>query len=426
MKKTLFHCLVVFLLGFGLVIRVFSQTWEWINPLPQGNTLRAVKFIDAGTAVAVGDAATVMRTTDGGETWDIAYKVTGISRSLRGLSFYGQKGIAVGDTGTVITTDDGGLTWERRESGTTRDLLSVSMPDDSLAVAVGYHGIILRSTDGGVTWQQQEIEIGITEDLTAVTFVDSFGVAVGNWGSILLSYDAGVTWLRLEYPGLPWFTDVFFLNQDYGFILELSAGVFRTTDGGENWSLYRLDTEGGLYAIDFYDDSRGMIAGTYGLFMTADSGKTWSPVASGIESTLRGLDVENDGAGIAVGLGGSITTKSYDAENWTPRSQGLTWSLKDLAFVNADTGIAVASNNLVYTFDGGKTWAPLADTVLCCLNAIDFFDENRGTVAGSFRLIYRTDDGGKTWRKQETPLRYNLTFLDVFHVTVDTVYAVGE
>ena len=52
---------------------VFGQGWEWQNPLPQGNTLRDVQLFSANTAIAVGDAGTVMKTTDGGESW--LYKI---------------------------------------------------------------------------------------------------------------------------------------------------------------------------------------------------------------------------------------------------------------------------------------------------------------------------------------------------------------
>ena len=46
-----------------------SQEWFWQNPLPQGNLLRAVHFVNATTGTAVGDVGTILRTTDGGSTW---------------------------------------------------------------------------------------------------------------------------------------------------------------------------------------------------------------------------------------------------------------------------------------------------------------------------------------------------------------------
>lgn len=40
--------------------------WFWRNPIPTGNTLFGVSFVDANTGTAVGDSGTILRTTDGG------------------------------------------------------------------------------------------------------------------------------------------------------------------------------------------------------------------------------------------------------------------------------------------------------------------------------------------------------------------------
>src|SRR3954454_8132532 len=45
--------------------------WVWQNPLPQGNTLQDFFFIDADNGFAVGASGTILRTTDGGNSWDI-------------------------------------------------------------------------------------------------------------------------------------------------------------------------------------------------------------------------------------------------------------------------------------------------------------------------------------------------------------------
>ncbi len=48
----------------GTIITLFltqicSAQWFWQNPLPQGNTLRSVKFISPTTGWAVGDYGTI-------------------------------------------------------------------------------------------------------------------------------------------------------------------------------------------------------------------------------------------------------------------------------------------------------------------------------------------------------------------------------
>ncbi len=45
--------------------------WSWVNPLPQGNTIHDVKFIGSNSAIAVGECGTILKTTDGGNTWNL-------------------------------------------------------------------------------------------------------------------------------------------------------------------------------------------------------------------------------------------------------------------------------------------------------------------------------------------------------------------
>ncbi len=43
--------------------------WEWQNPLPTGNRLWDVDFVDANHGWVVGEHSTILSTTDGGHSW---------------------------------------------------------------------------------------------------------------------------------------------------------------------------------------------------------------------------------------------------------------------------------------------------------------------------------------------------------------------
>ena len=102
--------------------------WVWQNPLPQGNTLYSVSFTSASTGTATGDNGTIVRTTDGGNSWVI--QSSGTTNTLYGVSFTDiNYGTAVGAAGTVVRTTNGGNTWSSQTSGTTNGLLAVSFTD---------------------------------------------------------------------------------------------------------------------------------------------------------------------------------------------------------------------------------------------------------------------------------------------------------
>src|SRR5947208_16010443 len=125
-----------------------GSPWHWQNPLPQGNNLRGASFVDANTGTVVGEYGTIVRTTDGGNSWTI--QVSGTTQNLWAVSFKdSNKGTAVGEGGTILGTTDGGANWVPQTSGTTLQLRGVSLSDANTGTAVGEGGTILRTTDGG-------------------------------------------------------------------------------------------------------------------------------------------------------------------------------------------------------------------------------------------------------------------------------------
>src|SRR5438094_9019547 len=125
-----------------------SSSWHWQNPGPQGNNVRGASFVDANTGTVVGEYGTIVRTTDGGNSWTIQF--SGTTQNLWAVSFKdSNKGTAVGVGGTILGTTDGGASWVPQTSGTTLQLRGVSLSDANTGTAVGEGGTILRSTDGG-------------------------------------------------------------------------------------------------------------------------------------------------------------------------------------------------------------------------------------------------------------------------------------
>jgi photosystem II stability/assembly factor-like uncharacterized protein len=97
-----------------LVTQICFAQWFWQNPLPQGNTLRSVKFISSEVGWAVGDVGTILKTTDGGNSW--TFQSSGTTNWLWGVSFTDlNNGTAVGDGGIILRTTNGGTTWDNNQ-----------------------------------------------------------------------------------------------------------------------------------------------------------------------------------------------------------------------------------------------------------------------------------------------------------------------
>ena len=102
---------------FGVILRTKDGgiTWAPLETRPVAARLQGVHMISASEAWIVGDKATILHTTDGGETWDIISSAS----DLRSVYFHNDMlGWAVGEAGSVLHTDDGGETWQPRIVGT--------------------------------------------------------------------------------------------------------------------------------------------------------------------------------------------------------------------------------------------------------------------------------------------------------------------
>ena len=134
MKNRNFYILVILFLVFANPVH--SQSWKWSNPLPQGNNLNSSFF------------------------------------------FSPQQGLVVGDAGTIMLTTDNGVNWQKVTAPTYENLNSVCFPTVTTGYCVGRNGTVLKSTDGGFTWLA--IPSGFNTNLNAVFFTSELtGYAVG-------------------------------------------------------------------------------------------------------------------------------------------------------------------------------------------------------------------------------------------------------
>lgn len=150
------------------------------------------------------------------------------------------------------------------------------------------------------------------------------------------------------------------------------------------------------------------------ILRSTDGGRSWSVVGS--PSTARLYDVaftdeiapdpEGGGAVVAVGLDGQILRSTDDGESWQVVLLGADW-LAGVAFVDGRRGHVVGARGdravWLATADGGRTWTPGPEQATASfLRAIAFRDARFGVVVGDEGTLLVTEDGGATWRAQES------------------------
>ena len=182
--------------GEGGAIYTSQAGADWTRlQTPTRHLLLGGTFIDDNRGWLVGAGATILQTSDGGETWHLSQLLEARGARFNATSFVGNRlGWAVGSGGTVYRTVNGGRTWQPQNSTVSTDLFDVKFLDAGEGWAVGAEGTVIHTADGGLNWTTEHT--GITHPLERLFFADrTHGWVVGFGGTIL-------TYVRAQAPTL--------------------------------------------------------------------------------------------------------------------------------------------------------------------------------------------------------------------------------
>jgi len=265
-------------------------------------------------------------------------------------------GYSVGVAATVLKTEDGGLSWDLIPNVPAYALRSVVFPDARIGFAVGQNGSVVKTSDYGLTWADlspAQIQLYSTHFFDTLT-----GIAVGGdlvYGAIIRTTDGGNTWIPITNPAVSRLTSVYFINDSIGFIVGDNGKILKTANKGLSWSSVSITgTTFKLESVFFPDLNTGYAAGHFGTIVkTTDGGLTWAPLTSGVNTTFYSIFFTDQNTGYVVGQGGILKTTD-GGENWTPQASGASFIPYSIFFTNNQTGyIAGTGGIIIKTTNGG-------------------------------------------------------------------------
>jgi photosystem II stability/assembly factor-like uncharacterized protein len=289
-------------------------------------------------------AATSLAFAPAGKT-DFSWQLTptGSTARLRGLSVVSASVVwASGSQGTVLRTVNGGSSWQNVGPPGTADLqfrdIEAFDADNAviLSIGPGPDSRVYVTSDGGQNWTLAFVNQDPNAFYDCMAFFDRHrGLALSDPVQgrfrILATSDGGRSWGVLDTempPALPGefafaasgqcITTAGGRDAFFGTGGDVVARVFRSGDRGLTWQVsttpIRSGPSAGIFALAFRDPQHGLAAGGDFLLptaspdavaLTADGGSTWNLVADAPDEYRSGARWVNGRVAIIVGPSGS-------------------------------------------------------------------------------------------------------------------------
>lgn len=154
----------------------------------------------------------------------------------------------------------------------------------------------------------------------------------------------------------------------------------------------------------FAPDSERVFAGGFNalLLYSSDAGNSWETRQIPSSMNIKQVFCRKDTVWLLSSDAGNILLKSTDnGYSWKKIFIPTLYAVQNVVFTEENTGYCTDNSGYIFKSpDGGDTWRKLFFQAGAAPEKIYFYDRNNGYVLAS--SIYRTADGGESWKKVES------------------------
>lgn len=337
---------------------------------------------------------------------------------LRDICFWdGNTGWAVGDCGTVLKSTDGGLTWNECQAMRSIKSQQRMTPEMKLLVNMS------REAAGNLSEKSIEaVASPISATLHSVQFVDAErGWAIGGYAVpyvdrtravVLKTTDGGATWIPQANVMAPRLLQAKFQSATKGWAFGDAGHLFRsgfltTADGGLNWtaqndSLRRSWLAGEVTAGGFVGIDQ---AGRLRVYRGGEVEP--AVVQQRPPQRLQAVCMCTDERGFAVGAAGTLLETKDGGNSWAiPQAIATSeplkaYDLQTVVCVGKRVWFAGNPGTHIFCYDlDSETLTASRTGTLAGLNRLTFNGPKLGWACGQFGTILRTENEGETWQVQ--------------------------
>lgn len=391
--------------------------------------------VGGGTVTQRMDTASVIEA--GSKVFDVDYGPNGWTLLVEKADYSVATVIASADWGTVDTTGfatditdsplaevnyyedvDGGTWMAGREDGEviqTTDLddwKPAADPHTALWTGVGRDGRVLYSSDA-LTWSEYESPVGETSDYWDISFGkdgsndDLWIISTNTSPELRMAADptgGNSSWTAIDFPGSSDLARTVEYSATGTWIAATGDDVFRSTDGGANWTKITAVAAGAGLNLCLATDSAGtwLMGGTLKTLKSYDDGLNW------YESTAtRANGIEyNNGVWFLAGNGTTsyrITSiaNSNTTDTWTAVT-GIAEGLWAICHITGNTWMCSNKGNTMYlSTDNCASWSSVTSPSAGQIMALAS-DGTTIVTGNKNNEVLTSTDLGTTWTQRHT------------------------
>lgn len=267
----------------GTIIKTTNGGEDWnLIPNPSynmGKILNCISVIDSNFAYVVGAHSTYLKTTNGGSNWIIIRNGPwGSGMGFRSVYFLNKdSGWAIGDM-RLLFTKDGGVTFDSVSLTVMINQFSHDLHFKNIYIGITTgDGICYKTTNSGYNWFNTYVPTGGWAHMfQKISVVGDYVWLVGNGNIFYKSTNYAETWDSIAYlPAYP--PSVMYCSYFSSITTGWAGGtygyLYKTTNGGYNWIRENTGTDQRFWgAMWFYNDSIGWGVGGAGKIMHTTTG----------------------------------------------------------------------------------------------------------------------------------------------------------
>lgn len=286
----------------GPVIMPDTLTAGWSKTIVQATNLSDIVFNSSTTGYLVGSK--IYKSTDGGNTW---IEVSGISGLYNIFITNDSKAFFVGQYNAIYKTVDGGSNFTNTTiAATTYD---VFFTGNTNGYCVAQDGLY-NTTDAGVTWVKLATTgLPVTTNYSTLSFVNNTTGWVLLAGGIYKTNGSNLNWQQALVNGntqTTGFGSVYATSASNVYVSNYGGQIFKSTDGGVNFSLIKQLNESGYADLHFLTDLIGYVSVGRHIYKTTDGGLNWAKVVTLGQGSITEIHFTDATHGWACGSDGVV------------------------------------------------------------------------------------------------------------------------